>query len=208
MKKLLIVLLCLGLAGCGYFESKQKLAEWVKTSIQEDMNKNATYDGIEVVDVILVRESINKYSGLVTYKYGENIQKVSVIVTVDGDQKIYQSDPPQVLIINKGLYLLGHQADIVSNDALAKATLRAISTATETYATANQGHYPTSSRNLTDATPPYLNNDYCQKTIAGYVYNCTFSDSGYQIIATPVTIGSSGSAVYTISTGGVLQPGG
>src|ERR1700679_3256352 len=79
------------------------------------------------------------------------------------------------------------RAKMTSNDALARATLRAVSTASESYATANNGHYPSSPDVLTNSPPPYLNNQYCQQTIAGYTYNCTFSDSGYQITATPVT---------------------
>ena len=100
------------------------------------------------------------------------------------------------------------RARMTSNDALAKATLRAISTAAESFGTANNGNYPGTESSLTGAAPPYLNTAYCAKSpLAGYNYNCaTMSSSGYTITATPVTIGSTGSTVYTITTGGVLTP--
>ena len=100
------------------------------------------------------------------------------------------------------------RAKMTSNDALAKATLRAMSTAAESYGTANNGNYPATEAALTGATPPYLNTAYCAKSpIAGYNYNCTtMSTAGYTITATPVAIGSSGSTTETITTGGVLTP--
>ena len=100
------------------------------------------------------------------------------------------------------------RARMTSNDALAKATLRAISTAAESFGTANNGNYPGNESSLTGATPPFLNTAYCAKSpLAGYNYNCSaMSSSGYTVTATPVTLGSTGSTVYTIATGGVLTP--
>ena len=100
------------------------------------------------------------------------------------------------------------RARMTSNDALAKATLRAISTAAESFGTANNGNYPGNESSLTGAVPPYLNKAYCANSpLAGYNYNCaTMSSAGYTITATPVALGSTGSTVYTITTGGVLTP--
>jgi len=107
------------------------------------------------------------------------------------------------------------RARMTSNDALAKATLRAISTAAESYGTANNGNYPNPGGNnlipLTGATPPYLNKDYCPASLttglAGYIYNCSgMTSSGYTITASPVNPGSSGTTIQTITTGGVLTP--
>jgi len=97
---------------------------------------------------------------------------------------------------------------MTSNDALAKATLRAMSTAAESYGTANNGNYPASESAMTGATHPYINVAYCANSpIAGYNYNCSgMSISGYTITATPVTVGSSGTTTETITTGGVLAP--
>ncbi len=100
------------------------------------------------------------------------------------------------------------RAKMTSNDALAKATLRAMSTAAESYGTANNGNYPASESALVTATPPYLNTAYCATSpIAGYTYDCSgMSTSGYTIVATPVQVGSTGSTTETITTGGVLTP--
>src|SRR5271169_1651177 len=93
------------------------------------------------------------------------------------------------------------RAKMTSNDALAKATLRAMSTAAESYGTANNGNYPGNESSLTGATPPYLNEAYCANSpLAGYNYDCTgMSSSGYTITATPLSIGSTGSTVETIT---------
>jgi prepilin-type N-terminal cleavage/methylation domain-containing protein len=103
------------------------------------------------------------------------------------------------------------RAKMTANDSLAKATLRAMSTAAESYGTANNGTYPLIESSLTGATPPYLNKAYCAGSvgsgIAGYIYDCSgMSSTGYTIKATPVALNSSGSAVETITTGGVLTP--
>jgi prepilin-type N-terminal cleavage/methylation domain-containing protein len=100
------------------------------------------------------------------------------------------------------------RAKMTSNDALAKATLRAMSTAAESFGTANNGNYPVNETSLTGATPPYLNSAYCANSpLAGYNYNCAgMSSSGYTITAIPVSVGSSGSTTETITTGGVLSP--
>ena len=100
------------------------------------------------------------------------------------------------------------RAKMTSNDALAKATLRAMSTAAESYGTANNGNYPATESALTGATPPYLNSAYCANSpLAGYNYDCTgMSSAGYTITATPVAVGSTGSTIETITTGGVLTP--
>src|ERR1700719_782157 len=64
------------------------------------------------------------------------------------------------------------RARMTSNDALAKATLRAMSTAAESYSSANNGNYPANEAALTGATPPYINVGYCATSpVAGYTYN-------------------------------------
>jgi type IV pilus assembly protein PilA len=98
------------------------------------------------------------------------------------------------------------RAKMSANDALAKATLRAESTASEAYATANSGNYPLNEASLTGASPAYLNKAYCGTTASGYGFTCTFAATGYTIVATPGTVGTSGTTTYTISTGGVLTP--
>ncbi len=99
------------------------------------------------------------------------------------------------------------RAKISANDALAKGRLRTLSTASETYATTNNGNYPANLAALTGATPPFVtDNHLCDGVaVAGFTYGCTFGAGGYTFTATPVTVGTSGTAVFTITTGGVLQ---
>ncbi len=98
------------------------------------------------------------------------------------------------------------RAKISANDALAQSTLRTISTGAETYGTANSGNYPADIASLTTgATPPYLNAPYCDQTISGYTYDCSgMTETGYTLIAAPVTNNTTGSSSYTMTTGGVL----
>ena len=98
------------------------------------------------------------------------------------------------------------RAKISANDALAKGTLRTLSSSSETYATAQNGNYPLAIASLTGATPPYLNAPYCGTTVSGYTYTCTFALGSYTLAATPVTPGTSGTTTFTITTGGVLAP--
>lgn len=93
-----------------------------------------------------------------------------------------------------------------ANDAVAKETLHAISIGAESYAVANMGNYPGNITSLTGATPAYLNSAYCDQTISGYVYTCTFSAGAYTVAATPSLVGQSGTTTYTVTTGGVLAP--
>lgn len=98
------------------------------------------------------------------------------------------------------------RAKISANDALAKSTLRSLSTASETFATSQAGNYPTEIASLTGATPPYINKNYVGETIAGFEYSSTWGAGGYTILAAPVTDGSTGTTTFTISTGGILTP--
>ncbi len=98
------------------------------------------------------------------------------------------------------------RAKISANDANAKAVLRTLSTSSETFATSNSGNYPGNITSLTGATPPYVSTNYCGATTSGYSVTCTMAASGYTFAATPVTVGTSGTTTYTITTGGVLTP--
>ncbi len=98
------------------------------------------------------------------------------------------------------------RARVSANDSLAQSTLRALSTAAETYGTANSGNYPEDITDLTNATPPYLNVAYCGTTVSGFVYDCDFEVGGYTLTASPVTDNVTGTKTFTIETGGVLSP--
>ena len=91
-----------------------------------------------------------------------------------------------------------------ANEAQVQGTLRTMSTASETFSTANNGTYPGAITSLTGATPAFLSADYCANGSSGYGYTCTFASTGYTIVAAPSTVGVTGNKTYTISTGGVL----
>lgn len=98
------------------------------------------------------------------------------------------------------------RAKIAANDSVATATLRTLSTSSETFATANSGNYPSDVASLTGATPPYINKNYCSTTLSGYVFTCLWNTGSYTFVATPSNTGTSGTTVFTVSTGGVLKP--
>jgi hypothetical protein len=97
----------LALSGCGYLESKEDLAAWVKESMKAEVQKNQAYNGLSVGEVALVRESAGKFTGYVEFTDGTDTEKTPVTVTVDGNQKLYQCEPPRALIMKKGLQNLG-----------------------------------------------------------------------------------------------------
>ncbi len=98
------------------------------------------------------------------------------------------------------------RAKILANDSLAKATLRSLSTASETFANANAGNYPTDITSLTGATPAFIQLNYCGLAYAGFTYTCTMGSGSYTYIAKPATVGTTGTTTWTISTGGVITP--
>ena len=98
------------------------------------------------------------------------------------------------------------RAKISANDALAKATLRSLSTAAETYGTANNGNYPTTIGALTGATPPYVNSNPCDSTLSGFTYTCTMVQGGYTFWAGPVTPKTTGTTIIWMNTCGILTP--
>jgi prepilin-type N-terminal cleavage/methylation domain-containing protein len=96
------------------------------------------------------------------------------------------------------------RARIVANESAAQANLKAISTAAETYAGANNGNYPSAEADLTGATPAYLSKAYCGTTISGYTYSCSWGTAAYLITASSGSCSSADTQNYNISTGGVL----
>ena len=103
------------------------------------------------------------------------------------------------------------RAKVSANDALAQSTLRAMSTAAETYGTANNGNYPTDIASLTGANPAYLNTDYCgscsvSSPCSGFDFLCsTMTVTSYTFTANAANIGTTGTTNFQITTGGILS---
>jgi type II secretory pathway pseudopilin PulG len=95
---------------------------------------------------------------------------------------------------------------MTDNESAARATLKTISAALETYAAESKQGYPTDISVLTTANPPYLNKNYiADSPIQGYNYACQFLEvNSYSCNATPQHCGRTGSRIYTITTGGVF----
>ena len=97
-----------------------------------------------------------------------------------------------------------------ANTAAAKANIRSLSTAAETFSVAHSGTYPAKVGSATDAGGLYdfINSasSYCNASVQGYTYTCTLAPTGYTIVASPVTVGTTGDTTYTATTGGVLTP--
>jgi prepilin-type N-terminal cleavage/methylation domain-containing protein len=98
------------------------------------------------------------------------------------------------------------QSRVIANNSLAKTTLRTLSTAAETFAVVNGGLYPDSEAALTGVTPPYLNRAYCGQKVSGFNFNCTWGTEGYLLTAEPASFGISGTATYSVTTGGIVTP--
>ncbi len=97
------------------------------------------------------------------------------------------------------------KSKISANDASAKATLKSVANALETYYASNNS-YPPDPTSLTGAAPPYLNKNYFTGNYNGFSFTFSTTDSTYTVTATPVAVGQTGSTTFTISTGGVLAP--
>ncbi len=98
------------------------------------------------------------------------------------------------------------RSKMLANDAAAQSHLKALSTSSETFASINNGSYPADVTSLTGLTPPYISQAFCGATMSGYSFVCAFPVSGYTFVATPVTVGSSGTTTYTITTGSIMTP--
>jgi prepilin-type N-terminal cleavage/methylation domain-containing protein len=101
-------------------------------------------------------------------------------------------------------------ARMTANTAAARANVRTLSTAAETFSTANNGTYPSTLANLTSFVGSA--GAFCADvggtltSVQGYQYGCTLTAGGYSFVANPVTVGTTGTTTFTATTGGVLTP--
>lgn len=95
------------------------------------------------------------------------------------------------------------RAKVSANYSAARATLKVIGSALETYAGDNQT-YPTNTADLISTLPAYLQKDYFNGTHSGYQYTATLSDYDYTIVASPAAP-ANGATVFTLATGGTIS---
>ena len=87
----------------------------------------------------------------------------------------------------------------------AMASVRTISDALETYATANNGKYPMSEFSLVDENVPYLSKSYDNQVIHGYGYLLELNTDSYRVVAKPEKCVKKWTKVITAVTSGVMQ---
>lgn len=96
-----------------------------------------------------------------------------------------------------------------ADEAAAKSNLRSLSSAVET-ASVSLRYYPVTVAELQGFIS--MAPDYCadvagtQSAVQGYNYSCTMDLTGYTLVASPTTPGTTGNVTYTGSTGGILTP--
>jgi type IV pilus assembly protein PilA len=97
------------------------------------------------------------------------------------------------------------RARVNANEANAQATLKTIATACESFASANSGNYPANYTALLSAVPSYVNANYTNATYSGYNYTCpTMTIAGYNCTAYPVSVNTTGTKNFTITSGAVM----
>jgi len=96
-----------------------------------------------------------------------------------------------------------HRARIQSNHTFAKATLKSMSMALESYYMVNS-RYPSDLNKLVTDFPPYMRTDYFVGEHKGYTYVGESSLNTYLVTATP-TSNNKGIKTFTLETGGVIK---
>jgi len=97
------------------------------------------------------------------------------------------------------------RARLNANETTAQATLKTIATAAESYASANNGTYPTGVPAMLAEVPPYLNENYIGVR-QGYTFAPVgaATGTGYCFTATPVTANVTGNRTFSVHTGAVM----
>ncbi len=98
------------------------------------------------------------------------------------------------------------RSTVTFDDQSASSAIKLVSAAFEQYAKDHGGVYPATMNNLTQSDPPYLNQAYLQPgVLKGYGFSCPRVDrSGYTCTAVPVRCRTSGSSIFTVTTGGAF----
>lgn len=147
-----------------------------------------------VVDAFVCAKRINQGKISSTPKIGYLIGCLGLVFVL--------AISPVVLVKTFQYYSLVSQ--INAQESFAINTLLKISEAAESYAKV-YGQYPEQYSDLYFAQPPYLNELYCDVSMAGGRYSCVFSKKGYVVTVKPEPEGLF-KKTFSITTGGVLLP--
>jgi hypothetical protein len=95
------------------------------------------------------------------------------------------------------------KARLEANENGAKARIQTIALASETYASINNGSYPTSLDELMGAQPPYIPNAPYADGFLGYKYSFESDPASYsyKIVATPQECGKTGIKIFIKESG-------
>ncbi|MCY1362750.1 Cell division protein FtsN [compost metagenome] len=99
IRALITFLSFLWLAGCG--PSNEKVAELVKSSMQETLSTDENYKeyNLNVQSVAVIHEADNRYQGLATIEYEGEPYKVAISITADSDNAMWKSEPGTFVFI-------------------------------------------------------------------------------------------------------------
>lgn len=96
------------------------------------------------------------------------------------------------------------RAKIAANDSVAQANLHALANALMAYSHDHGGKFPLAAASLIDAKLPYIDKVLCDKVFSGYQYRCVLREDDFELTATPVTLGTTGSQAYQLSKSDLL----
>jgi len=96
------------------------------------------------------------------------------------------------------------KAKLAANEVRAETRIKTIIGAIDSYANINNGEHPLGIHSLTSAKPPYLSEEFDNKTIQGYNYYLISDPKEYTIIAEPSSCGVTGSKIFKASVDGAI----
>jgi len=102
------------------------------------------------------------------------------------------------------------RARLNANEAAAIAALRTIGTGCEMYRAAQSTpSYPANLAALSSGTPPYIDSQLSSGSRQGYSFVYTTGATGwsYNVTASPISPGTSGSRTFSISENGIVYSG-
>ncbi len=102
LRMVIMVMLTVMVAGCGL--SKSQIGEIVKTSMQEKLDYDPGFKNwhLSVTDVQVLAKGGNQYQGIAKIMYEGISHDVSVEITVDGDDVMWQIPPGSFMFVLQG----------------------------------------------------------------------------------------------------------